>query len=160
MFLLTANPKRLKPNLDDALTGGQWQPHEAGVINGHNLVPNTEFSRTSCRAAVQHTGQNDSGQNGAPTRLHNHHTEALPFLFLHIQLKQKEGISSSFKAHSEFHMPMIIIFMRFHYSHFCEDESISHCLHFTCSQMKSVAPLYSCLSLRNGRGHRGTFPGS
>lgn len=80
----TKNQPSVDQYLDDALTGGQRKPHKAGVINGHDLVPHIELSRASSRATVQHTGQNDCWQNGAPTRLHDHHTEALPFLFLHV----------------------------------------------------------------------------
>lgn len=83
---------------DDALTGGKWKPHQAGFIDGHNLVPNTEFSRASCGAAVQHTGQDDSGQDGAPTGLHDDHTEHLPFLLVHIQLQQRGSLSQSFSS--------------------------------------------------------------
>lgn len=75
--------------LYDALTGGQWQPHQAGVVDGHNLVADTEFPRASCRAAVQHASQDDSGEDGAPAGLYDHHAEALPLLLLHIQLGQR-----------------------------------------------------------------------
>lgn len=84
--------------LDDALAGGQWQPHQAGVIDGHNLVPNAEFSRAGCRATVEHAGQDDGGQDGAPTRLNDHHTEALPLLLLHIQLQREAQYSARAKG--------------------------------------------------------------
>lgn len=87
--LSTSIPWR-SPYLDDALAGGQWQPHQTGVIDGHNLVPHAKFSRASCRATVQHAGQNDSGQNGPPARLYYYHTKDLPFLLFHIQLGTRE----------------------------------------------------------------------
>lgn len=74
--------------LDDALAGGQRQPHQTCVIDGHDLIPDAEFAGASCGAAVQHAGEDDGGQNGAPTGFHYHHTEALAFLLLHTQLER------------------------------------------------------------------------
>lgn len=42
--------------LNDSLTGGEWQPHEAGVVDGHDLVSNAELARTSCWPTVHHVG--------------------------------------------------------------------------------------------------------
>lgn len=128
------------PYLDDALTGGQRQPYQAGVINAHNLVPYAEFSGASSGATIQHTSQNDGGQNGAPTRLHDHHTKALPFLFLHIQLEQK------------IHYTVLSTHIVNNFYELVERP---------CSRpKKNLTPLYSCLSSRSGRGHHGTFLGS
>lgn len=74
--------------LYDALTGGERQPHQAGVVDGHDLVAHAEFPRSSRRAAVEHAGQDDGGQDGAPAGLHDHHTQALALLLLHVQLEK------------------------------------------------------------------------
>lgn len=72
--------------LDDALAGGERQPHQAGVVDGHDLVSHAELPGASGRPAVQHPGQDDGGQDGAPAGLHDHHPQDLPLLLLHIQL--------------------------------------------------------------------------
>lgn len=72
--------------LNDSLTGGEWQPHEAGVVDGHDLVSDAELARASRRPPIHHVGQDNCGQNGAPARLHNHHTQDLPFTLLQLQL--------------------------------------------------------------------------
>lgn len=76
--------------LDDALAGCKRQPHQTGVIDGHYLVADTEFSRASRRAAVLHPGQDDGGEDGAPAGLYDHHAEALPLLLVHVHLQHEE----------------------------------------------------------------------
>lgn len=68
--------------LNDSLTGGEWQPHEAGVVDGHDLVSDAELARASSRPAVHHVGQDDRGQNGPPSGLHDHHPQDLAFALL------------------------------------------------------------------------------
>ena len=73
--------------LNDSLTGGERQPHEAGVVDGHDLVSDAELAGASCRPAVHHVGEDDGGQNGAPAGLHNHHAKDLAFTLLQLQLR-------------------------------------------------------------------------
>ena len=68
--------------LDDALAGGQWQPHQAGVIDGHDLVADAELPGARRRPGVHHVGQDHRRQDGAPPRLHDHHAQDLPFALL------------------------------------------------------------------------------
>lgn len=42
--------------LYDSLTGGERQPHEAGVVDGHDLISDAELAGASRRAAVHHVG--------------------------------------------------------------------------------------------------------
>lgn len=86
--------------LDDSLTGGERQPHKAGVVDGHDLVSDAELARACRRTAVHHVGQDDSGQDGAPAGLHNHHAEDLAFALLQLQLWMEAGESSLFSIHA------------------------------------------------------------
>lgn len=73
--------------LDDSLTGGERQPHEAGVVDGHDLVSDAELAGASRRAAVHHVGEDNRGQYGAPAGLHDHHPQDLAFALLQLQLR-------------------------------------------------------------------------
>lgn len=42
--------------LNDSLTGGEGQPHEAGVVDGHDLVSDAELARASRWPAIHHVG--------------------------------------------------------------------------------------------------------
>lgn len=77
--------------LDDSLTGGERQPHEAGVVDGHDLVPDAELAGAGRRAAVHHVGQDHRGQYGAPAGLHDHHPQDLAFALLQLQLRGSNG---------------------------------------------------------------------
>lgn len=70
--------------LDDSLTSGEWQPHQAGVVDGHDLVSDAELARACCWPAVHHVGQDNCWQDGAPAGLHYHHTQDLPFTLLQL----------------------------------------------------------------------------
>ncbi len=72
--------------LDDALARGQWQSHQTGPINGHDLVSYVQSARPLSRPSMHHVGNDDSGQDGAPPTLHNDHTHNLPFSFLYEHL--------------------------------------------------------------------------
>lgn len=77
-------------HLDDSLTGGERQPHQAGVVDWHDLVTDAELPRTGGRASIHHVGQDDGGQNRAPARLHNNYAQNLPLLLLQLQLWQEK----------------------------------------------------------------------
>lgn len=74
--------------LNDSLTGGEGQPHEAGVVDGHDLVSDAELAGASGGAAVHHVGQDDGGQDGSPAGLHDHHAQDLPLALLQLQLNR------------------------------------------------------------------------
>lgn len=52
--------ERFSGYLNDALAGGQGQAHQAGAVNGHDLVPDIQLPRLLGRAPVHHVG-NDHG---------------------------------------------------------------------------------------------------
>ncbi len=83
-------------HLDDSLTGGERKPHQAGVVDWHDLVTDAELPRTGGRASIHHVGQDDGGQNGAPARLHNNYAQNLPLLLLQLQLwEERDGESQT-----------------------------------------------------------------
>lgn len=84
-------PRHRQPHLDDSLTGGERQPHEAGVVDGHDLVSDAELAGASRRAAVHHVGQDNRRQYGTPARLHDHHPEDLAFALLELQLRAEKA---------------------------------------------------------------------
>lgn len=81
------SPIKRRQNLNDALTGGKGKAHEAGVIDGHDLIAHIEFARAGGRAVVQHAGQDDSGEDGAPARFHDHHAQNLSLLLFKLKLR-------------------------------------------------------------------------
>ena len=82
--------------LDDALAGGQWQSHQTGPINGHDLVSYVQSARPLSRPSMHHVGNDDSGQDGAPATLYNDHTQNLPlgFLYEHLMSQQQNHLRS------------------------------------------------------------------
>lgn len=74
-------------NLNDALTGRKGQAHEAGVIDGHDLIAHIEFARAGGWTVVQHAGQDDGREDGAPARFHDHHPQNLSLLLFKLNLR-------------------------------------------------------------------------
>lgn len=76
--------------LNDALAGGQGQAHQAGAVNGHDLVPDVQLPRLLGGASVHHVGNDHGWQNGSPARLHNHNSQDFSFLLLYEDLKGED----------------------------------------------------------------------
>lgn len=77
-------------HLNDALAGGQGQAHQAGAVNGHDLVPDVQLPRLLGGASVHHVGNDHGWQNGSPARLHNHNSQDFSFLLLYEDLKGED----------------------------------------------------------------------
>lgn len=77
--------------LDDALASGQWQSHQTGPINRHDLVSYVHSARPLSRPSMHHVGNDDGGQDGAPPTLHNDHTQNLPLSFLYEHLRSHQA---------------------------------------------------------------------
>ena len=69
-----AGPPPWSTHPDGSLTGGQGQPHQAGPVDGGDAVADAEGPRALSGAPVQQVGNDSSGQQGAPARLHQGHT--------------------------------------------------------------------------------------
>lgn len=62
-----ATPRAAPAHPDDALAGGEGQPHQTRPIDGHEAVPDAQLARPLRRAPVHQVGDDHCGQDGAPT---------------------------------------------------------------------------------------------
>lgn len=85
----------IKSHLDDALAGGQRKSHQAGPIDRHDLVSNVQSARPLRRPSMHHVRDDDGGQDGAPSTLHNDHTQNLTFTFLYEHLSDSRATNQN-----------------------------------------------------------------
>lgn len=72
----------LRTHADGGLAGGQGKPHQAGPVDGGDAVPDAKGPRALGWAPMQQVGDDSCGEQGAPTRLHQGHTQTLAPAFL------------------------------------------------------------------------------
>ena len=77
-----AGPPPWSTHPDGGLTGSQGQPYQAGPVDGSDAVADAEGPRALSGAPVQQVGNDGCGQQGAPARLHQGHTQTLAPAFL------------------------------------------------------------------------------
>lgn len=75
-----ATPSAAPAHPDDALAGGEGQPHQARPVDGHEAVPDAQLARPLRGAPVHQVGDDHCGQDGAPARLHDGDAQDLPLL--------------------------------------------------------------------------------
>ena len=93
--------RRRAAHLDDALAGVEGQPHQAGPVDGHDLVSDVQPPGLLRRPSMHHAGDDDGGEDGAPPRLHDHQAQHLALLLLDVNLRGERERRTAVKTRAE-----------------------------------------------------------